>query len=81
MADIPPCANSVKGNCRNYEVKLVNETDEGWVFQCQNPLCKCLQVVSKDGVRERSKYENARKRQEEEVRRQKLISSRRKIFA
>lgn len=80
MADIPLCANSVKGNCRNYEMKLVNETDEGWVFQCQNPECKCLQVISKDGVRERSQFENAKKIAEQEAIRRKLIDSRRRIF-
>lgn len=81
MADIPLCANSTKRTLESHEMKLVNETEEGWVFQCQNQLCKCLQVVSKDGVRERSKYEMAKKRQEEEVRRQKILSSRKKIFA
>lgn len=79
MADIPLCANSVKGGCKKSNVRLINETNEGWVFQCQT--CECIQVVSKDGVRERSKFENAKKRQEEEVRRMKLIDSRRKIFA
>jgi len=79
MADIPPCANAARGTCKNSDVRLVNETSEGWVFQCKT--CECIQVVSKDGVRERSKFEKARRDQEERIRLARLKDSRRRIFA
>lgn len=75
---IPRCANAVDGTCKNSNVKLMNENDESWIFQCQT--CKCLQVVSKDGIRDKSNFEAAHRRRQEEIERQKRWDSRRKYF-
>jgi hypothetical protein len=56
----------------------VNENDEAWIFQCQT--CRLLQVVSKEGIRDRSKFEQAAKRRQEEIDRVRRWESRKKIF-
>jgi len=77
-APIPPCRNSHGGGCWKSDVRLVNENSEAWVFQCQT--CRCLQVVSKDGVRDRSNFENARLRKEQEEDRVRRWEKRKRIF-
>jgi hypothetical protein len=71
MAEVPSCPNSVKGNgCWKSDVRLVNETPDAWAFKCLT--CRVLFVVSKDGVREKSKFDLAvqrRKQAEEEYER------------
>jgi hypothetical protein len=78
-SQIPQCANSVKGNgCLRSDVKLVNENEEAWVFRCET--CRCIQVVSKDGVRNQSQFEAMAKRRKEEIELRKARERRRKYF-
>jgi hypothetical protein len=80
VAEIPFCARSVKNRgCAKSDVRLTRESDDVWVFECQT--CRAIQVVSKDGVKDRSKFEVAaeRKRQQEEIERR--WQSRRRTFA
>jgi len=80
MAEIPFCARSIKGRgCEKSDVRITGETDECWVFQCFS--CKSVQVVSKNGVRNRSKFEAAvqRRREQEEIER--IRRSKKTIFA
>jgi hypothetical protein len=79
VAEIPKCANSVNGGgCWKSDVVLLNESDEAWVFQCRT--CELIQAVSKDNIRDKSKFEDAakRKREQEEISRR--WEKRRKIF-
>jgi len=80
VSQIPECVNYVKkGGCWKSDVVLENETSDAWAFRCRT--CRLLFVVSKDGVRDKSKFEIAAKRrqQAEEEYREKM--RRRKIFA
>lgn len=78
--EIPRCPNSRPGNgCTMSDVKIEKETEEFWSFRCQS--CKCLFAVSKEGVRNRSKFENAAKRRQEELERVKRWESRKRIFS
>ena len=77
--EIPKCANSVKGNgCPRSDVRLLNETEEAWVFQCKT--CKLLQVVSKDGVRDRSRFDHERKKRDQQMELERLQGKRKKYF-
>ena len=78
MADHPRCRNAVRGACAREDMRLKSETPDAWVFQCSG--CQLVQVVSKDGVRERSRAAiSARTRQQQAdiIRRQ---EARRKYF-
>jgi len=80
MAEIPFCARSIKNRgCEKSDVRLTGETEDAWVFQCFS--CKAVQVVSKDGVRDKNKFELAaqRKREAEEIER--IRRSKKTIFA
>ncbi len=77
-AQIPRCKNAVDGTCKNSNVKLVNENDETWIFRCET--CRCIQVVSKDGVRDKSNFENAAKRRQQAIEMQQRWERRKKIF-
>jgi hypothetical protein len=61
-------------------MKLIGEQDDAYVFQCQSSSCKLVQVVSKQGIIDKSKFDNAKKRFDQEVERRKRWESRRKIF-
>jgi len=79
MSEIPKCANSVKGNgCTYSDVRLLNETEEAWVFKCHT--CELIQVVSKDGIRDKSRFESAAKRRQEAIEMQQRWEKRRKYF-
>lgn len=79
MSQIPKCANSVKGNgCLRSDVKLVNENEEAWVFRCAT--CECIQVVSKQGIKDKGQFEAAAKRRQEAIEMQKRWESRKRIF-
>ena len=68
MAEIPNCPNSVKGNgCWKSNVVLSKETPDAWVFGCLT--CRVIFVVSKDSIRDKSKFDLAvqRRQQAEEI--------------
>lgn len=71
MANIPECVNFVKkGGCWKSDVVMEKETPEAWSFRCRT--CRLLFVVSKDSIRDKSKFELAaqrRKQAEEEYER------------
>ena len=71
MSAIPECVNYVKnGGCWKSDVILEKESPDAWAFRCRT--CRLLFVVSKDGVRDKSKFELAaqrRKQVEEEYER------------
>ena len=76
--EIPRCANSMGGGCENSNVKLMSENEESWVFQCAS--CKCIQVVSKDGVKNRSTFEAAAKRRQQAIEMQQRWEKRKEVF-
>lgn len=71
MANVPQCPNSVKGNgCPKSNPVIEKEGDDFWSFRCLT--CKVVYVVSKEGIRDKSRFENAvklRKQAEEEYQR------------
>jgi len=79
-APVPLCRNfAQKRDCPKSDMRLKGEDDSCWIFQCRS--CELVQVVSKDAVQDKSKFELAKKRMEEERIMQRLRDSRRKIFA
>lgn len=79
-AEIPQCRNFRENRqCSRSDVRLVNETDEAWVFVCK--CCEGMQVVSKDGVTERSKFDNAQKRIAQNADLVRRWENRKKVFA
>lgn len=65
--------------CSRSNVQLASETDDAWVFICRT--CDGINVISKDGVRNRSQFELAKKRYQENVDLQRRWEKRKKIFA
>ena len=60
MAEIPNCPNSVNhGGCWKSDVFIEKEAEDAWSFRCRT--CRVLFVVSKDGVRDKSKFDLAAK--------------------
>lgn len=60
MADIPQCVNFIqKGGCWKSDVFIEKEAEDAWSFRCRT--CRLLFVVSKDGVRDKSKFDLAAK--------------------
>jgi hypothetical protein len=57
---IPRCPNNVKGfGCETSDVVVKEEQDECFVLFCK--CCELVWVISKDGIRDKSKFENAAK--------------------
>lgn len=78
-AEIPQCRNFREGReCSRSDVRAKGETDQAWIFRCAS--CGLVQVVSKDGIRDKSKFDNARKREEEEKIRRKILDSKKLYF-
>lgn len=78
-APVPQCRNfTQKRDCPTSDMRLRGEDDACWIFQCKS--CQLVQVVSKDGVQDKSKFDIARKRMEEALAMQRLIDGRRKYF-
>ena len=78
---LPECRNYRRrnGSCAKSDMVVRAEQDEAWVLQCKT--CECVQVVSKDGVRDRSRFENSLKRQQQQEAVDRLWQKRKKIFA
>jgi hypothetical protein len=83
VAEIPDCPNFIKKRgCSQSNVILLSEGPDAWVFHCKKPQgCGMINVVSKDGVRDKSKFDLAAKRRQEAEEMQRRWDSRRKIFA
>lgn len=78
--ELPLCRNFVrKLGCAESKVILIEENDEAWSFGCKT--CGCVQLVSKEGVRDKTKFELAAKRTEEETERLRRWNARPKIFS
>jgi hypothetical protein len=78
--ELPLCANYIKKRgCSKSDMMLIEGNEQGWSFYCRN--CKSVQIVSADGVRDRSKFELEEKRRKEQIILNRLRASRRKIFA
>ena len=77
--EMPKCRNAVKFSDHESDMRLIGEQSDAWVFQCKR--CELVQVISKDGVQDKSKFELAAKRkaEAEEVRRR--WEKRKRIFA
>ena len=78
MPEIPRCPNSVGGGCPYSNMKVELETDEFWSFKCHT--CKVISVVSKDGIRDKSKFEVATKRMEQQRELDSRWQKRKRIF-
>jgi hypothetical protein len=76
--DPPRCRNAAKFHDHESDMRLRGEGDTFWLFQCAN--CELTQVVSKDGVRDKSKFEalSARRQRETEIMRR--LDARPKYF-
>lgn len=80
MSELPPCANFIKKRgCAESKMRLIDSNEQGWSFYCDT--CHSVQIVSADGVRDRSKFELAEKRRQEQIHLNKLRDRKRKIFA
>jgi hypothetical protein len=80
MPNIPECRNYREGReCTRSDVRLVSETDEAFVFVCR--CCEGINVISKDGIRDKSKFDNEKKRQDDNADLIRRWESRKKIFA
>jgi hypothetical protein len=80
VAEIPQCVNFVKqGGCWKSDVILEKESPDAWAFRCKT--CRLLFVVSKDGIRDKSKFELAAKRRKEAEGIYQERMKRKKIFA
>jgi len=80
VSAIPECVNFVKkGGCWKSDVILERETPEAWSFRCRT--CRLLFVVSKDGIRDKSKFELAAQRKKEAEEAYEARMRRKKIFA
>jgi len=78
--EIPLCRNFRENReCNVSKMRVVEETDEAWVFICGS--CEGIQVVSKDGIRDKSKFDAAQKRINEQAELVRRWESRKKIFA
>ena len=60
-------------------MRLLEENDEAWVFRCQ--CCTLIQAVTKDGIRDKSKFDLAEKRKHEQADIIRRWENRKKIFA
>lgn len=79
MANVPPCPNNVKGfGCATSDVVVKSENDEAFVLFCR--CCELVWVISKDGIRDKSRFENALKRQQQQEALDRLWNKRRKVF-
>jgi hypothetical protein len=82
MAELPQCPNFIKKRgCTQSNIVLLSEDSMAWVFHCKPPGCGMINVVSKDGVRDKSKFELAAQRKREAEEAQSRWDSRKKIFA
>jgi len=80
LSELPLCANFIKKRgCSESRMRLIESNAQGWSFYCDN--CKSVQIVSADGVRDRSKFELAERRRQEQIHLNKLRDSKKKIFA
>jgi len=80
VSDIPLCQNFIKKRgCTDSRMRLIESNEHGWSFFCDG--CKSVQVVSSDGVRDRSKFLLAEQRRKEQEELDRRWSKRRKIFA
>jgi hypothetical protein len=80
MAEIPECRNYRlhTGACARSDVVVKEEQDEAWVLFCR--CCELVMVVSKDGLVDRSRFENSLKRQRQQEALTRLWAKRRKFF-
>jgi hypothetical protein len=80
MAAIPPCPNHTRGfGCARSDVIVKEEQEDSWVLFCR--CCELVWVLSKDGVREKSKLEISAKRREQQEEINRRWEQRRKFFA
>lgn len=78
--EIPLCRNFKEDRqCSRSDMRLVEETDEAWVFVCK--CCELVSVVAKDGISDRSKFELQRKRMHEQAELIRRWERRKKIFS
>ena len=78
--EIPQCRNFRENReCSRSDMRLVGEDDESWHFVCK--CCELMQVVSKDGVRDKSKFDNAKQRMEQQADLVRRWEKRKKLFA
>ena len=78
MSEIPKCRNAMRQKDHESDMRLKGENESAWVFQCDR--CELVQVVSKDGVTERSRFENAARVKQQEEDRVRRWESRKKFF-
>jgi hypothetical protein len=79
MPEVPLCVNFIKKRgCERSDVKLTKETPEAWCFTCAT--CELLQVVSKDSIKDKSKFELAARRKQEHEQMMRLRDKKVKIF-
>ena len=76
--ELPDCPNSRGGGCENSRPKIEKEGEEFWSFICES--CKCIWVVSKQGVTDKSKFENAMKRRRQQEHIERIAGKRRSYF-
>jgi len=80
VSEIPLCQNFLrKRGCSESRMRLIESNEQGWSFYCDN--CESVQIVSSDGVRDRSKFQLAEQRRQEQIHLNRLRERKKKIFA
>jgi len=75
---IPACRNAVKFKDHASDMRMKQELPDAWVFQCKG--CGLVNMVSKQGVRDKSRFDHAARRMQEEVERRRAHERRPIIF-
>lgn len=76
--NIPICRNAARFKDHTSDMRLKGEVSDAWIFQCRG--CELTQVVSKEGVRDKSKFEQAARQIAQETERLRRLDARPKIF-
>lgn len=75
---IPLCRNAQKYKDHTSDMRLKGEGSDYWVFQCRG--CELTQVVSKEGVRDKSKFEQAARQRAQQSERLRRLDARPRYF-
>lgn len=76
--NIPICRNAAKFKDHASDMRFKGEGTEFWTFQCAG--CDLVQIVSKEGVRDKSKFEQAARQRAEQSERLRRLDARPRYF-
>ena len=75
---LPECVNFVKKRgCSRSDMTVLSEQSDSWTLHCRT--CKLVWVLSKEGVRDKNRFETEMRRRKEQEQLERA-RSRRKIF-